>query len=98
MAIEHKSISQYHPVVIVFLLFQNDPKAVKATAEQPEQEAKLPDFSRIRCPICKWQPKPPHRWFCAPCDHPEYFDDGRGACWNTFSTRARIPGTQYQFS
>jgi hypothetical protein len=56
-----------------------------------------PDFNRIRCPLCKWQPKASHRWFCAPCDHPEYFDDGCGACWNTFSTRGRCPGCNHQW-
>jgi Uri superfamily endonuclease len=55
------------------------------------------DFNRIRCPLCKWQPKPSHRWFCAPCNYPEYFDDGCGACWNTFSTRGRCPGCGHQW-
>jgi hypothetical protein len=56
-----------------------------------------PDFNRIRCPLCKWQPKASHRWFCAPCGHPEYFDDGCGACWNTFATRGRCPGCNHQW-
>lgn len=55
------------------------------------------DFNRIRCPLCKWQPKPSHRWFCAPCDYPEFFADGCGACWNTFSTGGRCPGCGHQW-
>jgi hypothetical protein len=97
MAIEHTSISQSHPVGIIFLLLQNDPKAVKTTGKQTQQQAVLLDFSRIRCPLCKWQPKSSHRWFCAPRDYPEYFDDGCGACWNTFSTRGRCPGCDHQW-
>lgn len=56
-----------------------------------------PDFNRIRCPLCQWQPKPSHRWFCAPCDYPEFFNDGCGACWNTFATRGRCPGCGHQW-
>ena len=65
-----------HPEIAVLLLLQNDPKSVESTGKQTEQESELPDFSRIRCPLCEWQPKPLHRWFCAPCDYPESFDDG----------------------
>ncbi|HSK30229.1 MAG TPA: GIY-YIG nuclease family protein, partial [Candidatus Limnocylindria bacterium] len=54
-------------------------------------------FNRIRCPLCRWQPKALHRWLCAPCDDPEFFDDGCGACWNTFSTRGRCPGCGHQW-
>jgi len=82
---------------VIFLLFQE-----KLTVKNPRRTntAKTkddPDFSRIRCPLCKWQPKPSHRWFCAPCGHPEYFADGCGASWNTFSTRGRCPGCEHQW-
>lgn len=97
MAIEHKSISQSHTEVIVFLLFQNHLQSVKTTRKQTQQEAELPDFSRIRCPFCKWQPKPTDRWFCAPCDYPEFFAEGCGACWNTFMTRGLCPGCGHQW-
>ena len=90
--IEHRVVFHYHPISIVFLLLLERPKSERTTIKKDQQEADLPDFSRIRCPLCKWQPKASHRWFCAPCDYPEYFDDGCGACWNTFTTRGRCPG------
>jgi hypothetical protein len=55
------------------------------------------DFSRIRCPICKWQPKATSRWFCADCGYPEYFSNGCGAYWNTFETQGKCPGCQHQW-
>ena len=34
-----------------------------------------PDFLKIRCPRCQWQPQKTDRWLCSPgCQH----------CWNTF--------------
>jgi hypothetical protein len=89
MQIEQESIS--HPEIAVLLVLQNAPKSVDSTGKQTDQDAVLPDFGRIRCPLCKWQPKPSHRWFCAPCDSPEFFADGCGTRWNTFSTRGRCP-------
>jgi len=72
----------------------------KPAASQPGSKSKIEDsvdFSRIRCPLCKWRPTPAHRWFCAQCDYPEFFADGCGACWNTFSTRGRCPGCGHQW-
>src|SRR6266550_7864627 len=97
MAIDHQLISQSHPVVIVLQLLQNNPKAFNTSGKPTQQETELADFNRIRCPLCKWQPKPSHRWFCAPCDYPEFFADGCGACWNTFTTRGRCPGCRHQW-
>ena len=81
----------------LFLLLQTDPKSVETTAKQTKQESELPDFSRVRCPLCKWQPNPSHRWFCAQCESPEFFADGCGTCWNTFNTRGRCPGCGHQW-
>lgn len=55
------------------------------------------DFSRIRCPLCEWQPKSSTRWDCADCGHPEYFYNGCGAVWNTFVTGGKCPGCQHQW-
>jgi hypothetical protein len=55
-----------HPEIAVLLLLQNDPKSVDSTGTQTDQDSVLPDFGRVRYPLCKWQPKPSHRWFlCA---------------------------------
>jgi hypothetical protein len=42
-----------------------------------------PDFLKIRCPLCQWQPQKTDRWLCSPgCHH----------CWNTFETAGVCPG------
>jgi hypothetical protein len=61
--------------------------------ERDDEEA----FSRIRCPLCAWQPHPSSRWRCARVDAPEGFPGGCGTSWNTFSTRGRCPGCQHQW-
>jgi hypothetical protein len=41
-----------------------------------------PDFTKIRCPQCGWQPRKTDRWFCDPgCRHH----------WNTFDTAGICP-------
>jgi hypothetical protein len=80
-----------------FFLLQENAASKKIIAKASRRADQSPAFGRIRCPLCKWRPKPSHRWFCAPCDHPEYFDDGCGTCWNTFSTRGRCPGCGHQW-
>jgi hypothetical protein len=83
--------------VAVFLLLLEQPKSDKNIQKTFHQQTANPDFSRIRCPLCKWQPKSSHRWFCAPCVYPEFFDGGCGECWNTFSTRGRCAGCGHQW-
>ncbi len=42
-----------------------------------------PSNTRIRCPLCQWQPQKHDRWFCDPgCHHH----------WNTFDTAGICPG------
>jgi hypothetical protein len=65
------------------------------TQEKPLEDTA--DFSRIRCPQCRWQPKPHHRWFCTDMGHPEYFFAGCGTSWNTFTTRGLCPGCRHQW-
>ena len=40
----------------------------------------LVGHGRIRCPVCRWQPRKHDRWACT-C----------GYQWNTFNTRGRCP-------
>ena len=78
-------------------------KAFQKTSETDEileklaDEADKTDFSRIRCPMCRWQPDSSSRWFCADCDFPEYFYGGCGACWNTFETAGKCPGCDHRW-
>lgn len=51
------------------------------------------NFSRIRCPLCDWQPRASSRWCCG--DYGSH--DGCGTVWNTFDTRGRCPGCNYQW-
>jgi Uri superfamily endonuclease len=78
-------------------LLQNTSPSLRAAKKTSTLPVDTPDFNRIRCPLCKWQPKPANRWFCAPCDYPEYFDEGCGKCWNTFATRGCCPGCGHQW-
>jgi hypothetical protein len=97
MANERTSSPRFHSIVFVFSVLLDDPTSDKTITKQSNQDEGFPDFSRIRCPLCKWQPKPSHRWFCAPCDYPEFYRDGCGESWNTFSTRGRCPGCSHQW-
>lgn len=45
-----------------------------------------PGGPRIRCPLCKWQPRAQDRWSCK-CKH----------SWNTFDTGGVCPGCLYQW-
>jgi hypothetical protein len=47
------------------------------------------DFTKIRCPACKWRPTKDDTWTCAP---------GCGEVWNTFATRGECPGCQRHWS
>ena len=83
------------PPAFLFLVEGQKPSGL--VGRQTDRQATSVDFSRIRCPLCKWQPKPAHRWFCASCGYPEYFEGGCGTCWNTFITRGRCPGCSHQW-
>src|SRR4029078_13253039 len=68
----------------------------ETTDKTVEPEDETPDFSRIRCPLCQWQPNASSRWVCGSCGKPEYFFEGGGTVWNTFSTRGLCPGCCHQ--
>ena len=42
---------------------------------------------RIRCPLCRWSPRPQDRWSCT-C----------GETWNTFDTGGICPGCMHQWT
>lgn len=80
----------------IFTAFRktSETEEILKTVELEKDET---DFSRIRCPLCRWQPDPASRWFCADCDFPEYFYGGCGAMWNTFETSGRCPGCRHRW-
>lgn len=41
-----------------------------------------PDYLKIRCPVCQWQPNKQDRWYCDPGCHHQ---------WNTFDTAGICP-------
>jgi hypothetical protein len=59
-------------------------------------ERDTPEFVRVRCPHCAWQPTAGDRWTCAKQGPPENYL-GCGTIWNTFSTRGRCPGCDHQW-
>lgn len=70
--------------------------AKHATPSTPSQEALRGtgldalrgggDGARIRCPRCRWRPRPADRWGCR-CGH----------AWNTFDTRGLCPRCEYRW-
>ncbi len=51
------------------------------------------NFERIRCPLCRWQPRASSLWYCG--DSSSYL--GCGTTWNTFDTRGRCPNCKYRW-
>ncbi len=78
-------------------LLQKDPSSTVKPTPATKLEDAPSDFSRIRCPQCKWQPKAHHLWQCTPCATPEYFQGGCGTLWHTFDTKGKCPGCKYQW-
>jgi hypothetical protein len=96
MGLKQKLLPRLYRIRVAFGLFQESskPSESKSTAKS---EAQTTNFSRIRCPLCQWQPNALSRWFCADCDYPEYFFAGCGTNWNTFTTQGRCPGCGHQW-
>ena len=87
-----------HPRLKIRLLRKNNLLEVEElTEELIETEEGEPEFSRIRCPLCEWEPKPSSRWTCWDCAYPEYYFNGCGTSWNTFNTRGKCPGCGHQW-
>lgn len=79
----------FSPVFALFL-FQKS-----SGFDENSKTEKLKDtptnFSRIRCPLCRWQPQASSLWCCGETT----FHDGCGTVWNTFDTRGLCPGCKY---
>lgn len=95
---KQKLLKRFYIKIIVFRLFQKNLPPAKDFENDVETKDETTDFfSRIRCPLCKWQPKRSSRWFCADAGFPEYFSGGCGTAWNTFATRGVCPGCRHQW-
>lgn len=87
--------------LLVFSLFHKNSSFERHSenAEKSKNESATGDkFNRIRCPLCRWRPLASSRWFCADdFSPPSSLHFGCGAAWNTFDTRGRCPGCNYQW-
>jgi hypothetical protein len=94
--LKQRFLSRTYRFAAVFSLFLKGsaPEEVVGTQELEDEEW---DFSRIRCPLCHWQPNASSLWYCGDCGHPEYFFNGCGTEWNTFTTRGLCPGCGHQW-
>jgi hypothetical protein len=75
---------------MVLELFSLAVVALVLNRKSPTVEARPfdPSFTKIRCPLCQWQPTKDDRWFCDPgCLH----------VWNTFATAGLCPGCAKQW-
>lgn len=97
MPVQPTSLRHLVRLAFAFTLFQRGVIPEKMTEKDPRLDNEEQDFSRIRCPLCKWQPDKSSRWMCDDCGHPEYFFNGCGTLWNTFDTRGLCPGCAHQW-
>jgi hypothetical protein len=67
---------------------------IETTTRTPAHHAST---SRIRCPLCSWQPDKSSRWCCDCVGTPEPWFESCGTVWNTFETRGRCPGCGHQW-
>jgi hypothetical protein len=97
MTLRQKHSLQVYFLAILLSLFQKGQLPEEIIDEASELDEEAQDFSRIRCPACRWQPRASNRWYCGDCGHPEYFYNACGTAWNTFDTRGRCPGCGHQW-
>ncbi|MDQ6785238.1 MAG: hypothetical protein M3033_00265 [Acidobacteriota bacterium] len=81
----------------VFSLFQKNLNGGETILDEVKEQDEITDFTRIRCPLCEWQPKATSRWFCADAGFPENFFGGCGTGWNTFATGGVCPGCAHRW-
>ena len=93
----HRCLRQIYIFAIIFSLFQRSRAQEEIIDEALQVIDEESDFSRIRCPLCQWQPDSSSRWACSDCGHPEYFYNACGMVWNTFATGGRCPGCGHQW-
>jgi len=94
--LQPKSFASFFYIAVLLRLFQERLKPTETPKKSLAAE-NIEEFSRVRCPSCKWQPKASSRWYCGDCEYPEYFYNGCGAAWNTFATGGVCPGCHHQW-
>jgi len=93
-----QTLYRYYALATLFWLLQKNSLTTKDTSDtKPTLDKEKTDFSRIRCPLCQWKPTSSDRWWCSDCEYPEYFWEGCGKAWNTFTTRGLCPGCNHQW-
>jgi hypothetical protein len=83
-------------IEIGYALLKRDPRWRPVAVDEVSDDQRPAD-ARIRCPLCKWEPRHSALWTCADCPVPEGLASGCGTSWHTFDTRGRCPGCQHQW-
>lgn len=84
--------------ILFYSLFQKNLKPASDDNKDAAKENETIDISgRIRCPLCRWQPRAESLWFCADAVFPELYAGGCGTAWNTFATGGVCPGCDYRW-
>jgi hypothetical protein len=78
--------------------FKTGPKSPIAVPDVDRDTDNRLGKTRIRCPLCDWQPSTGSMWACVSEGTPEPFFGGCGTVWNTFATRGRCPGCSHQWT
>ena len=94
---KRKSPRHLRRIAPLVWLFLKGTRPDKLPGSLPRDREETADFSRIRCPLCRWQPNASSRWQCLDSPYPEFFFGGCGTVWNTFETRGGCPGCQHQW-
>jgi hypothetical protein len=92
MSLNRKPSPRSRRLIVIFSLFRRVLSPERTIDSVSRLKDEVPDFSRIRCPLCRWRPNASSIWCCADNDDPEHFYGGCGARWNTFITRGLCPG------
>ena len=79
-----------------FALLKRDPQW-RPVVENEVRDDVRPADPRIRCPLCKWEPRRSHLWTCWDCPVPEGLAQGCGTSWHTFDTGGKCPRCQHQW-
>lgn len=101
MLSKRKSVIRFFKLAFLFALYRKGPMHTeKPPANKLDTATRLDDeesaYSRIRCPLCRWQPDSSSSWVCGGDGPPEYFI-GCGTIWNTFDTHGVCPGCDHQW-
>lgn len=83
-------------IEIGYAALKRDPAWRPVVIDEIRDDAR-PGEPRIRCPLCKWEPRRSSVWTCWECPVPEGLARGCGTSWHTFDTGGRCPGCQHQW-